>query len=176
MSLALNDPAPDFDLLGVDGSRRSLESYADASILVVIQSCNHCPYVLAWEGRMNALQPDYGDRGVRVVAINSNDASRYPEDSFEKMVERADREQFTFDYLHDPDQTVARALGSERTPEAFVFDGSRTLVYHGAIDDNRDEAAVTRKYLREALDAILGGNIPPLAATPSVGCTVKWLE
>jgi peroxiredoxin len=174
MSLTLADPAPSFTLPGTDGTEHSLEDYASSDVLVLVQSCNHCPYVLAWEARMNAIQRDYADHGVRLVAVSSNDASRYPEDSFERMKERARDEGFAFDYLYDEEQTLARALGSERTPEVFVFDRDRRLRYHGAIDDNRDETAVTRHYLREALDAVLEGRDPPVAETPPVGCTVKW--
>ena len=174
MSLTLADPAPSFTLPGTDGTEHSLEDYAPSDVLVLVQSCNHCPYVLAWEARMNAIQRDYADHGVRLVAVSSNDASRYPEDSFERMKERARDEGFAFDYLYDEEQTLARALGSERTPEVFVFDRDRRLRYHGAIDDNRDETAVTRHYLREALDAVLEGRDPPVAETPPVGCTVKW--
>ena len=174
MSLALGSAVPGFALTGVDGAQHALSDYDDAEVLVLIQSCNHCPYVIAWEDRMKAIQRDYGERGVRLVAINSNDAANYPEDSFEKMTARAADRGFNFDYLHDPEQTIARTLGSERTPEVFVFDRERRLVYHGAIDDNRDETAVTRRYLRDALDAALAGDQPPLADTPSVGCSVKW--
>ncbi len=174
MTLALADRAPSFALPGTDGRDHSLDDYRDARVLVLIQSCNHCPYVQAWEQRIVALQRAYGDRGVRVVAINSNDVSTYPEDSFEEMVGRAEREGFNFDYLYDEDQSVARALGGERTPEVFVFDTERRLVYHGAIDDSRDETAVTQHYLRDALDAILEGRQPAAAETPAVGCTVKW--
>jgi hypothetical protein len=90
------------------------------------------------------------------------------------MVEHAREADYTFDYLHDESQAVARALGSERTPEAFVFDADRALVYHGAVDDNRDEVAVTTHFLRDAIEAALAGDRPPLADTPPVGCTVKW--
>jgi peroxiredoxin len=166
--------APTFDLPGVDGRSHTLDDYADAAVLVLVQSCNHCPYVQAWEGRIKAIQADYADRGVRVVAIASNDPDAYPEDGFEEMVARAGRESFNFDYLHDADQSLARALGSERTPEVFVFDGDRRLAYHGAIDDARDEEDVTSHYLRDALDAVLGGGAPAVAETPAVGCTVKW--
>jgi hypothetical protein len=152
----------------------SLEDYASAEVLVLVQSCNHCPYVLAWEGRMDAIQRDYAGRGVRLVAVSSNDAARYPEDSFERMKERAREQEFSFDYLYDEEQALARALGSERTPEVFVFDRDRRLRYHGAIDDNRDETAVTRHYLRDALEAVLENRDPPVAETPPVGCTVKW--
>jgi AhpC/TSA family len=175
VSLPLGSPAPGFALAGVDGGTHTLEEYRDAEALVLIQSCNHCPYVLAWEGRMAGIRNDYADRGVRVVAFNSNDARRYPEDSFERMKERAARREFTLEYLHDPEQTLARALGSERTPEVFLFDGERRLAYHGAVDDNRDEREVRTHYLRDALDAVLSGQRPPVADTPPVGCSVKWL-
>jgi peroxiredoxin len=176
MSIALGSEAPDFSLRGVDGADHPLGSYADAELLALIQLCNHCPYVRAWEGRMIDLQRDYAARGVRLVGVNSNDAGRYPEDSYEKMVAHASEQGFNFDYLHDPNQTLARSLGSERTPEIFLFDRDRRLVYHGAFDDNRDDTAVGRSYLRDALDAQLAGATPPLAETAPVGCTVKWLQ
>jgi peroxiredoxin len=174
MTLTIGTEAPQFDLPGVDGQSHSLDEYADAQVLVLIQSCNHCPYVQAWEGRMTELQREYGDRGVRLVAINSNDASTHPEDSFDEMKARAERQGFNFDYLYDESQEIARALGSERTPEVFVFDSDRRLVYHGAIDDSRDEDAVTQRYLRDALEAVLEGREPDVRDTPPVGCTVKW--
>jgi peroxiredoxin len=176
MSLALAQQAPTFALPGVDGREHTLESYGDAGVLVLIQSCNHCPYVLAWEGRMKAIQADYADRGVTLVAVNSNDANYKPADSFDEMIKHAASEDFNFDYLHDEDQALAKALGSERTPEVFVFDRDRKLVYHGAIDDNRDDTEVGTPYLRDALDALLAGQEPPVAETPPVGCSVKWLQ
>jgi len=166
--------APSFDLRGVDGRDHSLAAYSSAAVLVLVQSCNHCPYVLAWEGRINDLARAYADRGVSVVAINSNDAEAYPVDSFDAMVEHAREAGYVFDYLHDASQDVARQLGSERTPEAFVYDGERRLVYHGAVDDNRDEDAVTANYLRDAIEAVLAGETPVIADTAPVGCTVKW--
>jgi peroxiredoxin len=165
---------PDFDLPGVDGSRHALADYADAAVLVLIQFCNHCPYVLAWQDRINAIARENADRGVAVVAVGSNDAVRYPADGFPAMVARAQEAGFVFDYLHDEDQSLARALGSQRTPEVFVFDRERRLVYHGAVDDDRDGDAITRHYLRDALDAALEGRSPEIAETPPVGCTVKW--
>ena len=176
MTLALGTVAPQFDLPGVDGRRRSLADYADAQALVVIQSCNHCPYVRAWEGRMRSITHEYADRGVSVVAISSNDAEIHPDDSFPAMQERARAERFNFDYLYDESQEIARALGSERTPEVFLFDHDRRLVYHGAIDDSRDETAVSQHYLRDALDAILSGEDPELTDTPAVGCSMKWKD
>ena len=172
--MSVIESAPAFDLPGVDGRNHTTVEYADATILVLVQSCNHCPYVLAWEGRIDALAREYADRGVRFVAVNSNDAEAYPADSFDAMVEHAREAGYSFDYLYDASQEVARALGSERTPEAFVFDADRRLVYHGAVDDNREEADVTTNYLRDALEAALAGQTPPVADTPPVGCTVKW--
>jgi hypothetical protein len=123
---------------------------------------------------MGEIQSDYASRGVRLVAISSNDAVSHPEDSFPEMIARAVARGYTFDYLYDEDQSVARALGAERTPEVYVFDAERRLVYHGAVDDNRDSEAVTTHYLRDALDALLAGHTPPVSDTPAVGCTVKW--
>ena len=174
MTLALGSQAPPFALPGVDGRDHALDEYAEAPALAVVWSCNHCPYVQAWEDRMVAIQRDYADRGVRLVAVNSNDADAYPEDSFPEMKARAERQGFNFDYLFDADQSVARAYGPERTPEVFLFDADRRLVYHGAIDDSRDERAVGSHYLRDALEAVLAGSEPRVAETPPVGCSVKW--
>jgi peroxiredoxin len=174
MSTALDQQPPDFALDGVDGAVHTLASYNEANALVLVQWCNHCPYVIGWEERLNDVQRDYADRGVRIAAVNSNDVEKQPADSFELMVERSNERGFVFDYLHDPEQSVARALGSERTPEVFVFDRDRRLIYHGAIDDNRDDTAVERRFLRDALDAVLAGETPSVAETPPVGCTVKW--
>ncbi len=174
MSIDLGSEAPSFVLPGIDGNDRSLDKYSDAKLLVVVQYCNHCPYVLAWEGRLMAVARDYAQQGVRVVAVNSNDVSRYPEDSFEGMKARAKKLDFPFDYLFDESQSLAHALGAERTPEVFLFDEGRRLRYHGAIDDSRDETGVTKSYLREAIDALLAGETPPTTETEAVGCTVKW--
>jgi peroxiredoxin len=174
MSVGLGTEAPQFDLPGVDGQNHSLDSYADADVLVLVQSCNHCPYVQAWDQRLNMVARDYADRGVRVVAINSNDAASHPEDSFDEMQKRAAAQGFVFDYLYDEPQAVATKLASERTPEVFLFDRNRQLVYHGAIDDSRDEDRVSQHYLRDALDAVLSGQEPAVSETPAVGCTVKW--
>jgi peroxiredoxin len=174
VSLALGAEAPPFDLPGVDGSNHALSDYSEFPALAVVWSCNHCPYVQAWEGRMKQIQADYADRGFRLVAINSNDSKAYPEDSFEAMQERAQAQAFNFDYLQDEDQSIAGAYGPERTPEVFLFDGDRRLVYHGAIDDSREERAVTAHYLQDAIDAVLAGRAPGVADTMPVGCTIKW--
>jgi peroxiredoxin len=174
MSIEIGSQAPSFQLPGIDGYDHPLDEYADARLLIIVQSCNHCPYVQAWEDRLSAVARDYAHQGVRVVAVNSNDVARYPEDSFEEMKARAKQRDFAFDYLFDEDQSLAHALDSKRTPEVFVFDEERRLRYHGAIDDSRDETAVKESYLREALDALLSGSEPPVTETEAVGCTVKW--
>jgi peroxiredoxin len=173
MTIALATEAPPFDLPGVDGQQHNLDDYADKPALAVVWSCNHCPYVQAWEGRMIALQREFGDRGFQLVAISSNDAENYPEDSFESMKARAAQQGFNFDFLYDEDQSVLNAYGAERTPEVFLFDRDRRLVYHGAIDDSREEEGVTKEYLRDAIEAVLAGEEPTVGDTPPVGCTVK---
>jgi hypothetical protein len=123
---------------------------------------------------MSSIQDDFAARGVRLVAVSSNDARGYPEDSFGEMKARAAREGFTFDYLYDESQGLARALAAERTPEVFVFDRDRKLRYHGAIDDNRDPPSVRTQYLRDALGAVLVAGKPPVPESEPVGCSVKY--
>lgn len=174
-NLKIGDAAIPFSLPGVDGKTYSLADYGDKNAVAVIFSCNHCPYVLAWEGRLIAAQADYADRGVQVVAINANDATTHPTDSFDKMQTHAQEKGFNFPYLHDESQAVASAYGAERTPEIFLFDKAGKLVYHGTVDDNyEDPAAVSTSYFRDALDAVLTGTAPPVAETQPVGCTIKW--
>ena len=173
--LKIGDKAIPFELPGVDNRDYSLADFADTPVLVVIFSCNHCPYVMAWEDRLVQIQADYAERGVQLLAINANDTQKYPADSFEKMQERAAAKGFNFPYLFDESQDVPRFYGAERTPELFVFDQQRVLRYHGAPDDNYDNpVAVKQPYLRHALDAVLAGQTPPVAETPPVGCTIKW--
>ncbi len=124
---------------------------------------------------MVAIQRDYAGKGVQLIAINSNDASQYPEDNFENMKARAKEKHFNFPYLQDGDQKIATSYGAQRTPEVFVFDTGSILRYHGAIDDNYDDPkAVKRHYLRDALDALLGGTKIPIPDTQPIGCTIKW--
>ena len=173
--LKIGDSAPDFQLLGVDGNMYSLADFKEEKIIIVMFSCNHCPYVKAYEDRFVELQRDYKDKGVVLVAINANDDKKYPEDSFKNMKVRAKEKGFSFPYLRDETQSVARSYGAERTPEVFVFDKERTLRYHGRIDDDVYEPdKVQQHYLRNALDAILEGQKVPVQDTEPVGCTVKW--
>jgi len=173
--LEIGDRVISFDLPGVDDRPHSYADYSGKRAVVVIFSCNHCPYVRAWEDRMVQIQADYGGKGVQLIAINSNDAAKYPDDSFAKMKERAREKHFNFPYLYDETQELPRAYGAERTPEVFLFDEKETLRYHGTIDDNYDDpSAVKTKYLRNALEAVLDGESPPIAETRPVGCTIKW--
>jgi peroxiredoxin len=166
-----------FSLPGVDEQFYSLSSYADKNAVVVVFTCNHCPWAQAWEGRLIQIQAEYGPKGVQILAINANDAVTHPGDSFEAMQQRAQEKGFNFPYLHDEEQAVAHAYGAERTPEVFVFDKAGILQYHGAVDDNADDpAAVQHAYLRDALDAVLAGQTPATAQTPPKGCTIKWKQ
>jgi peroxiredoxin len=174
-NLKSGDKALPFALPGVDDKRHALSDYAGRAAMAVIFSCNHCPYVRAWEDRMVQIQADYAGRGVQLVAISANDAAKYPDDSFPKMKERAKEKGFNFPYLYDETQAVARAYGAQRTPEVFLFDKGGLLRYHGAIDDNCDAPnAVQAHYLRNALDAVLADQAPQVTETSPVGCTIKW--
>ena len=173
--MPVGNAAPPFSLPGVDGNAWSLDSFADASLLVVVFTCNHCPYAIASEDRLLALQSDYEARGVRLVAISSNDAEKYSDDSFDKMKERAADKGFNFPYLYDESQEVARAYDAACTPDVFVFDRERKLVYNGRIDDNWQEPdQVTRQDLRSVLDAALEGRTVDFEHVPSMGCSIKW--
>jgi len=173
-TLALGSPAPNFELPGVDNRRYSLASFADRPVLVVIFSCNHCPYVKDYEARMVSIQRDYAAKGVQIVAINSNDEKAYPEDSFAEMVKRAKEKGFNFPYLRDETQKVVAAYGGICTPHTFAFDGSRLLRYRGRIDDSRDASKVTRPDLREALDDMVAGRSVRVPDTKPFGCSIKW--
>jgi len=173
--LQFGDGAPGFALPGVDSRIYDVQDFADKRVLVVIFSCNHCPYVQAYEDRLIALQRDYADRGVQLAAINSNDEQAYPEDTLFKMTARAKAKGFNFPYLRDASQHVATAYGATHTPQLFVFDRARRLAYTGKIDDNwQDPSRVNRHFLREALEALLRDELPAIATTPAIGCTIKW--
>ena len=143
----------------------------------MVFTCNHCPYAIASEDRLISLQKDFGDRGVRFVLINPNDASRYPGDSYEAMQERAADKRFPFPYLYDETQETARAFDAACTPDIFVFDRERRLRYNGRLDDNwQDPGAVTREDLRRALEILLDGGDIDFDVVPSMGCSIKWKE
>ena len=174
-NLKIGSSAPDFNMTGVDGKKYALSSFADKKALIVIFSCNHCPYVQAYEDRIKQIQSDYATKGVSVVAINSNEDKGYPEDSFENMKKRAAEQNFNFLYLRDEDQSVARAYDATHTPEIFLFDKERKLAFHGKIDDNWQEPdRVKNHYLRNALDEFLAGKEISVPETFTIGCTIKW--
>jgi len=176
MPLRVGDKAVDFKLKGVDGKYYSLEDFKDKKVIAIAFTCNHCPYVKAYEDRMIAIQRDYEDKGFQLIAINPNDDKRYPEDSFENMIIRAKEKGYNFPYLRDEDQKVASIYGAQVTPEIFLIDKDRIIRYHGAIDDNYSDAKkVKRHYLREAIEALLEGREVEIKETRAIGCSVKWL-
>lgn len=173
--LMIGNPLPAFNRLkGVDGNTHSGSEYTEP-ILIVVFSCNHCPYVQAYEDRMMDFQKTYSPKGVLLVAINSNDEKNYPDDSFDEMVKRAGARNFNFPYLRDADQSVANAFGATHTPQFFVFDSERKLRYSGKLDDNwKDPADAKELYLRDAVEAVLAGKQVKIRETHSIGCTIKW--
>tara|TARA_B100001996_G_scaffold342779_1_gene297589 strand:- start:187 stop:720 length:534 start_codon:yes stop_codon:yes gene_type:complete len=174
-NIKLNAPYVNFILPATSDESYSLDHPSLGEIKVVIFSCNHCPYAQAWEDRIINIQERFSKDNVSIIMISSNDASKYPEDSFEKMKERHSEKKFNFPYLYDESQEVSKMYGAERTPEVFVFDSNSLLRYTGAIDDNyEDESLVKSKYLEDALDSIIKGNKVMIETTDAVGCTIKW--
>jgi peroxiredoxin len=174
----VGDNAIDFKLKNVDGKMVSMADYKKAKGFVVIFSCNHCPYVVAYEDRMVAIDKKYRALGFPVIAINSNDAVAYPADSFENMVKRSQEKAFTFPYVFDETQEIAKAYGATKTPHVYLLakDGKNLVVkYIGAIDDNhQDEAAVKAPYLANAIDELLAGKAVTTAETKAIGCSIKF--
>lgn len=174
-TLQLGASAPDFDLPGVDGKRYSLASFKGSKLLVVVFSCNHCPYVIGSEDRMIQFDRDVSPRGVAMVAINSNETEGHPTDSFEHMVQHAKEKGLPWAYVRDESQDVAKAYGALRTPHFYVFDADRKLRYTGRMDDNPRDAKLARTHeLRDAVEALLAGRKPPAELTNPIGCNVKW--
>jgi hypothetical protein len=175
MSLAIGDQAPDLSLPDTEGVEHALHAGDGPS--VVVFTCNHCPYALAWHDRILEAAGDYSGRGVRFVAVNPNDAERYPADSLEAMRERvAGDGGWPLPYLRDESQGVAREFGAKTTPDVFVLDAERRLRYRGAPDADHMDAGANAAWLREALDALLAGEEPGRQETEPVGCSVKWRQ
>ncbi len=173
-TLKIGSKLPDFNLMATDGKYYSQKFFDDKELLMVIFSCNHCPYVQAYENRIIQIQADY-EKHLGIMAISSNDAIKYPEDSFEEMKKRAVQKNFNFPYLYDESQEIAKKFGASHTPEIFLFDKNRELAFHGKIDDYwQDETNVKTKYLRNALDEILSGKKISVPETFTIGCTIKW--
>ena len=167
--------APDFDLPATDGKNYSLDSFKDSKALVVIFTCNHCPYARAAWPLLIKLAGEFKDRSVAFVAINPNDEIQYPEDSFEVMKQKVKDWQINFPYLRDETQKVARTYGAVCTPDIYVYDQNRKLYYHGRINDNWQEPEkVTKEELREALNSLIASQPPPENQHPSIGCSIKW--
>jgi peroxiredoxin len=174
--LSLGDDAPPFELPDTSGKKHAVgEPSLDFRATVVYWTCNHCPYALAWHDRVLDVAWTYGDQGVRFLAINSNDADKYPDDSFAAMKERVKTEgNWPHPYLHDESQEVAKAYGASKTPEVFVFDEEMRLRYHGAPDADYEDPSQEAAWLRAAVDDLLGGRQVEMAESDPVGCTIKW--
>jgi thiol-disulfide isomerase/thioredoxin len=169
------DKANDFNLKGIDGKMHSIASLSKGKGAIVIFTCNHCPFSQAYEQRIIAIHKKYAPKGIPVVAINPNDPTREPEDSYENMVKRAKKFKYPFAYLVDETQAVAKMYGATRTPHVFVLNKSNEVIYIGAIDDNFEEPkAVKEKYLEIALDSYLAKKPIANPSTKAIGCGIKW--
>ncbi len=175
----VGDIARDFSLKNVDGKQVSLKDYGnDVNGFIVTFTCNHCPYSKAYENRIIALNNKFAPLGYPVIAINPNDPTDYPEDSFDNMVLRAKEKNYTFPYLVDETQEIAKTYGATRTPHMFVLQKTTRgleVVYIGAIDDNTENPeAAKNKYIEAAIDALNKGQKPAVSFTKAIGCTIKW--
>jgi len=168
----VGDTAEDFSLMGVDDQMHSLADYEDAKGFVVIFTCNHCPYSVAYEDRVIALHAEYGE-DYPVIAINPNDPVSYPSDNFENMKVRAQEKGFTFDYLLDDGQQVFPKFGATKTPHVFLLDKELKVQYIGAIDNSTEESGVTKTYLADAIESLQAGESPKVTSTKAIGCGIK---
>lgn len=174
MTIDIGSAAPGFVLGDTNGEEWGPVGGA-ATVLVF--TCNHCPYALAWHDRLLDVARDYAGRGVRMLLIGSNDAERYPRDSFDAMRERVEREgPWPAPYLHDPTQDVARAYDATVTPDVFLLDADGKLRYRGAPDGDHDDPSLRAAWLRNAIDTVLAGEVVVEAVTQPVGCSIKWRE
>jgi peroxiredoxin len=175
--LALGTPAPDFRLPDVvSGNTISLDTFADKQALLVMFICRHCPFVVHEKHELARLGKDYAGKSAGIVAISSNDADNYPEDAPASLKEMAVELGFRFPFCHDETQQVAKAYSAACTPDFFLFDGQRKLVYRGQLDGSRpgNSVPVTGRDLRAAIDAVLAGTTVNSNQTPSIGCNIKW--
>ncbi|PWD98611.1 thioredoxin family protein [Marinilabilia rubra] len=174
------DKAMDFELKNIDDSMVSLSDYPDANGFIVIFTTNHCPYAKAYEDRIIELDKKFKSHGYPVIAINPNDPVAYPADSFEKMKVRAEEKGFTFPYLIDETQDVAKTYGATKTPHVFLLErenGALMVKYIGAIDDNyRDAKAVKKKYVEDAIASLKAGESVDVKETKAIGCSIKWKD
>jgi peroxiredoxin len=172
--LKIGDQAPNWtDLPGVDDKLHGLSDYKNADLVVMVFTCNHCPYAQAYQDRLIALQKDYKSKGVQIIAVNVNNI---PDDRLDKMKQRAASKGFNFPYLYDETQKIGHDYAATVTPHVFVLDKNRKIAYMGSVDDNMKVDRVKKHYLRDALDALLAGAKPPEAVTKQFGCTIKYEE
>ena len=174
MSFELGDRVPAFTLDDTQGTAHAVPADPAPPATVLVVTCNHCPYVVAWNPRLRAVAADYAPRDVRFLAINANDAARYPADSPAAMKRFVDDQNWPIPYLYDESQDVARALGALVTPHVYVLDADHRLRYRGAPDADHGEPSQDARYLRDALDAVLAGGEPAVTDTRPRGCSVKW--
>ena len=173
-TLSIADAAPQWqNLQGVDDRQHSLSDYKEAKVVVLVFTCNHCPVATAYQDRLIALQKQYADKTVQVVAINVNTNAS---DKLDKMKERAQSKGYNFPYLYDPSQKSATSYGASVTPQVFVLDQNRKVAYMGAIDDQMQPDRVQRHYVRDAVEALLAGQQPPVTETRQVGCGIEYLR
>jgi peroxiredoxin len=166
--------APDIALPDTDGRVHRLSELTATGPVVVVFTCNHCPYALAWHQRLADVAHDYGFRGVRTLFVNPNDGQHYPSDSLDAMRERVAEEGWSVPYLHDEAQDVARDYGARTTPDVFVIDAEMRIRYRGAPDQDYEDPAANALWLREALDDVLSGVELRRPETTPVGCSIKW--
>jgi len=171
--LSVGDVAPDFSLKGVDGEMHSLASDAGENGSIVVFTCNHCPYAVAYEDRIIDLQKTYGPQGYNVIAINPNDPVVKPADSFEAMIVRAEEKGFNFPYLFDDGQKIYPVWGATKTPHVFLLDASNTVRYIGSIDNNTEPDKANQFFVAGAIKALDAGKNPDPAMTKAIGCRIK---
>ncbi|MGQ1909364.1 thioredoxin family protein [Marinifilum sp. RC60d5] len=173
----VGDTASDFNLKNIDGKKVSMADYKEAKGFIVIFTCNHCPYSVAYEDRIIEIDKKYKTKGYPVIAINPNDPELYPSDSFENMIKRSKEKGFTFPYVIDETQEVYRKYGATKTPHVFILSKNKekyTVEYIGAIDNNyKDESQVTVRYVNDAIDALLQNKKPAITSTKAIGCGIK---
>ena len=176
LKLKTGDIGPDFELLGIDDKKHSLDDYNDCDGILIVFMCNHCPYVKAKVDALNEIYEKFGDK-IAVIGISSNDYVNYPEDGFEAMKQIAEEKKFGFDYLLDETQEIAKKYGAMCTPDPFLFDNQKRLVFHGRIDNamTPDEKA-TEKTMILNIQKLLSGKTIEKDFEPSIGCSIKWKE
>ncbi len=177
-SYKIGDEVKDFSLKNIDNKMVSMKDYKDAKGFIIIFTCNHCPFAKAYEQRIMDLDKKYSPLGYPVIAINPNDPKIVPDDSFENMVKTAKEKGYTFPYVLDDTQQVAKDFGATKTPHVFIVNRQKSkliLEYMGGIDNNPDDAAnADKKFTEDAVNALLAGNKPTETTTKALGCTIKW--